>query len=416
LVLAVGSTGELGSTLIEEDGTYTIMLPPDLYEVSAFIPGGIEQVQSGVVVEPGESVKIDFLLSGGASISGLVALADGVTPVDGVYIYASSSDGALYTAKTSALGRYTIEGMPAGEYKLEIVSEFVAFLPISQLSLRPEDRLTDVDFIAPGGLIQGRVTRGDEANPISTSTVKVLSLQLTVAGSPPVLVSTQTGPDGTYVVDSLPTGTYLVQVDAQDYATVFQNVEISEGDPEVTIDFSLGGGGHITGKVLKEDGIPLSGASVSAFDENRTIRLSEPVFSDSTGRYVIEDLDPGTYLVVASIEGTLVATYQDVAVQSGRTTTGIDFILSSVAMGSISGSIRSSDETPIQGAIIVIGSETAGAVVYSDAGGHYIAKLPSGLYKIIVAAHGFNSQMLEEISVLEDETTDCVDFSLNPTR
>lgn len=83
--------------------------------------------------------------------------------------------------------------------------------------------------------------------------------------------------------------------------------------------------GSISGTVSDSDGEPVPDASVTAYDED-----GEEVTSTSTeadGTYTLGGLLAGTYRVDVSATGFDDATQEDVAVQTGETTEGIDFVL-----------------------------------------------------------------------------------------
>ena len=81
------------------------------------------------VVAPHETSGIDFYLAKAGSISGHVYEEDGVTPIAGssVYAFPITGDRPGAGANTSPDGSYTIEGLPSGNYKVQVtVSNHVA--------------------------------------------------------------------------------------------------------------------------------------------------------------------------------------------------------------------------------------------------------------------------------------------------
>jgi len=126
------------------DGSFSICMPPGTYIVMADqVPGYVQEYYDSVyraedathieVTEGGEVSGIDFTVQLAGSISGAVYRSDGVTPVPDAQVYAfplsaTVGDGAI----TQADGRYTIEGVPSGSYRIEVSvpgSEVVVYYP-----------------------------------------------------------------------------------------------------------------------------------------------------------------------------------------------------------------------------------------------------------------------------------------------
>jgi hypothetical protein len=126
------------------DGSFSICMPPGTYIVMADqVPGYVQEYYDSVyraedathieITEGGEVSGIDFTVQLAGSISGAVYRSDGATPVPDAQVYAfplsaTVGDGAI----TQADGRYTIEGVPSGSYRIEVSvpgSEMVVYYP-----------------------------------------------------------------------------------------------------------------------------------------------------------------------------------------------------------------------------------------------------------------------------------------------
>ena len=83
--------------------------------------------------------------------------------------------------------------------------------------------------------------------------------------------------------------------------------------------------GSISGTVKDENGGPISGATVTVVDTSH----SDTTGSDGT--YTITDIPAGTYDVTASKTGYESDTMADVVVTAGQITSGVDFVLTTVA-------------------------------------------------------------------------------------
>jgi len=101
--------------------------------------------------------------------------------------------------------------------------------------------------------------------------------------------------------------------------------------------------GYISGTVLRADGnIPLAGVTVHA----GSIDTVAEVTTDPDGRYLLSDLNPGSYLVRTTADGYGESTRTSVSVAAARITAGIDFTL--IPSGAINGHVvASTDQTPL---------------------------------------------------------------------
>jgi thermitase len=159
--------------------------------------------------------------------------------------------------------------------------------------------------------------------------------------------------------------------------------------------------GAIIGQVTDaEDGSAISGAEVS--DGIRT------TLTDAAGMYIIDDVSPGSYQVVASKKGYQTSSLT-VDVLSG-TTALADFSLDEgIIPGSITGSVTDAEDgSLIVGATVTDGTRTA----TTDASGTYtIADIPPGSYEITARKEGYQS-LKSGVTVLTGATS-VMNFSLN---
>jgi thermitase len=159
--------------------------------------------------------------------------------------------------------------------------------------------------------------------------------------------------------------------------------------------------GSITGKVNDaENGSPVVGATVS--DGARTTT------TDALGEYVITDVKPGAYQVVASKEDYQSSSLM-VDVLSG-TSAVADFSLSPIIVpGSITGAVTDAEDgAPVIGATISDGTRTT----TTDSSGKYtIAGVPQGSYEVTAGKQGYES-MTYSVTVISGVSS-VVNFSLN---
>ena len=219
-----------------------------------------------------------------------------------------------------------------------------------------------MDFtLSAGGTISGTVTRDSDGTPISGAEVSANS----ETGG---WGHATTAADGTYSVTGLPTGSYRVRVEAssQGFAEEFYDnttdweqatqIAVSAGQTAASIDFSLRGGGSISGTVVRHsDGTPVAEADVWAHSYDGSGGNGTRTAADGT--FTITGLAPGDYRVGSQHdeEGLARQYYNNtsdwflavrVAVTAGQTASSTNFSLASG--GSISGTVvKDSDGTPV---------------------------------------------------------------------
>jgi Putative Ig domain/Carboxypeptidase regulatory-like domain len=326
-------------------------------------------------------VRIE-LLDPFTSITGTIVDASTGLPITStlptVHIYNSTGPQQFESSATPD-GVYTFWNLPLGVYYLRAsaagyVPELFPDIPCAAADCSltsgvavPVGLNTAVaNFsLAPGGSIGGTVRRASDASPASGLTVEVYNAATSFVGSA-VLAA-----DGTYVLRGLPPGSYYVRtigVWTPGVATVVPRVYGGEECPPVStnggcrigsgalvpvtpgaqaaVDFSLRSAGSVTGTVTLESGGPAAGVRVEAYAGGV---LQSGGSTTASGSYVIPGLAPGAYQVRTNTiayndewyGGQYVAAGPPngavVAVESGGTTSGVDFVLATG--GAITGTL-----------------------------------------------------------------------------
>lgn len=294
-----------------------------------------------------ETANVDFALSQGGSISGVVTAAAGGSPLANIRVFAvpagvhppeagdtAEPDGAKFEptgsgpadapedrperkhkrpgAVTDDTGHYTITGLPTGDF-IVVAGAGSDYMPqpYSEGGTEPTpvhvnagEETTGIDFaLSAGGSITGRVT--DEAGaPIANARVRAIDPDTHARGG------ARTDDDGNYSISGLKTGSYLVSANAPGYLPQFYNgaadrdsatpVAVTEGSTTPGIDFALSSGGSISGVVTDEEsGDPLAGRVVIAGSAETTVEfaLHRRARTDEAGRYTITGLPSGSYIV-----------------------------------------------------------------------------------------------------------------------
>ena len=244
----------------------------------------------------------------------------------------------------------------------------------------------------PGaGSVSGTVTRASDGQPAAGVSVHVV-LQDFSAGE-----SATTASDGTFSVDGLAPGTYLVSFaqGSSDYVMQWWGgtrtsaastpVEVVADQAVTGVDVALVSAGSISGTVTRAaDGSPLAGIQVSASSLANGQYLAT---TDDAGTYLLSGMAPGAYqLRFTDPAGLLLPQYRQAAVQADYGTTGMDAALAAGA--TISGHVlAASDGSPVSGSVTASGS--AGwfsASIESD--GSYSLQVAEGTYAVQFRPYG----------------------------
>jgi len=156
--------------------------------------------------------------------------------------------------------------------------------------------------------------------------------------------------------------------------------------------------GSIAGIVTDTGGSPLLEGAVVEAIQNLTIVGQDT--TDSLGSYRIEDLEPGTYDVVASSEGYFPDTVTDVVVTDGCVM--VDFELyPTITYGCIFGDVEDEQDHPLPAAVVqaMLDSTQVGEDS-TDVGGHYrIAPVEDGIYDVVAFKDGYIPDTVRSVSV-----------------
>jgi hypothetical protein len=455
------------STTTVSGGTYAMFgLPTGDYVVRVIAPGYAREYYDNVipsieativhVTALSEMPGIDFDLTEGGSISGYVYDKAG-NPIEGAEIQVTlsgewSSDG-FFTA-TASDGRYVIENLALGEYKVgaeaegwlrQVYGNHYNLGSAPNIPVVPPNTTTSIDFhLGRGGSVSGFVYESDGVTPAEGVAILIWS---ELPDGELIGFGSTTGPDGSFLVTDIFPWSYKVQASKPGFATEWYDsrnncvdadaVVVEEGSTVSDILFTLDPGGLVTGHVYGEDGKPISGVRVHAhLTTGEWVTLSDLTDLDggyslwlSTHRYfaVTNPCDRGDRWVGEWYSNTYqMANATPVNVVAPDETSGIDFYLAEA--GSISGHVYEEDgTTPIAGAGVYafpITGDYPGAGANTDPDGGYTIKgLPSGTYRVQVTVSGHAPQFYRyatdeasatAVTVNAPNDTPDIDFALSP--
>jgi protocatechuate 3,4-dioxygenase beta subunit len=352
---------------------------------------------------PGGAITGTITDGNGDPISGAAVIGDSVVCCTTAFALAAA-DGT-FAMSDVAPGTYRVRAAAFG-YVSEYYDGVFTFFEADDVVVAPDGLVAGIDIsLGAGGSISGVVRDGD-GNPIDGAYM--------FAGSDACCFSNYayTAADGSYTIAGLTPGMYRVQAQKQGFAQEYYDnvfgyndatlVGVNEDATTPDIDFDLGTGGAIAGKITDQNGDPLFGASIYA---NRVDACCGSGYTNSAddGTYTMTGLVPGVYRVYVEAfgyptrfyDGTY--SYADAApvfVADAATTPEVDVQM--LPGGTISGTVTEGDGvTPIEGALISVDLNACcfGASTVTDASGNYaLPSLPAGEYRVRAAADGFAAE------------------------
>jgi len=393
-------------------------------------------------VDDNETITdINFSLSEGGTITGTVVTEGDSLPLPNAHVVAFLRAAPRFArhAITDDNGNYEIDALPTGSYAVfanalgfqgEFYDDVLELSEATLVEVQEPQSVKGIDFaLGITSAIRGRVTSAETDSAIAGAHVRVFIGPL-VSVHRHFFAETRTNENGEYTVEVRP-GHYFVFASAEgfngeffDDAREFENADLVEVVPDshtTGIDFELTPRSSISGTVtVQATGEPIAGAVVEAFKENAHIdpALTNAGFrakTDELGKYTIDNLPSGKYLVLAFAEGYLPEFFEEsaakdsadlVVVEDNTDVENIDFTL--VTGGSISGFVGSeADSLPIGGALVRVFASNTGRHLrtFTNNDGIYkVGGLPTGTYLVQVIAEGFVPELYDNAEHRGDAT------------
>lgn len=426
--VTIGGTGFTGASTVAFGpavaSSFTVVSDTQIIAQS---PSGTAAAVDVVVTTPGGRSATGaadiFSYQTPGSIQGTVTVPTG-TAANGICVTATDADGARAgEAMTGSSGAYKIIGLLAGTYIVRAADpgcsdgvglqsqwypDAASPLGASPVQVTGGETTSGIDVtLSTGGSISGTVKDGS-GGPLQ-------DVQVCADSGPGAHGSTSTAADGSYTINGLPSGIYIVSFGwgcqdqfydgqtTQDGATlvmVHTPTDTSGVDSVLTSASSGSGSGYgtgpgsVTGTVTDTDGAPISGICIDVDGRKGT--------TDVNGRYAVSGLPAGTYAVKFSIGCGTTGNY-------AAATKPVDVGLSPVTVdaslapgGSISGTVTDAAGAPLAGICLSLSS---GDVRRTDADGHYsVPGLAAGNYNVTVAAcpGSQGSYVSQDVSVSVD--------------
>jgi hypothetical protein len=403
-----------GSALVAagRDGRFELTgLSGGPYRVVARHPDFSPAWLPGVMVERGAEAQVDVVLHRGAAVSGRL-LAGEDRPVPGRVGVQETDDRPVpqglddsLRTEAGADGRFRLV-LPPGSHTLAVVAP--GYAPRSvDTDVGTAGAPIDLGDIAvePGLVIRGRV-RDKAGLPIVESQVwGAMPRMMGGGGSGPSEARGEA--DGTFLLGGLTAGLYRVSVRARGYAEQVKQVEAG-----TSTEFVLDRAGSISGLVVDDAGAPVESFRILA----RPLREMGPTSpspkmdnsSGTDGRFLLEDVPEGTWVVEASAPDRANGVASDVRVAAGSSVDVGRIRLT--AGGVVRGLVLDTGGAAVPGATVTI--QASGREFWGRGGGESVSD-PAGAFEIRGVAPGTVEVIAEHRSYATGRATG---VEVDPTR
>jgi protocatechuate 3,4-dioxygenase beta subunit len=316
--------------ITDQDGVYRFanVEPYEFYMVEATAEGySMGAVDSIAVGETGDFEAPPVQLALGATLTGLVRDTGG-NVVPGAILTLSDqfhrpgmelAPGSL-VATSDGGGRYIIENIPAGNRTLTIEADGYGNMSFGGLVFRNTDPVERDVVLEIAEMISGRVI-SKTGQPIEGAEVMAMSYTNSSRASRDVAF---TSSDGEFVLDALSPGQYTIAVRATGFRPGSES-RVKTGASGLVIQLSPQA--TITGKVLA-DGVPVPEYKVrlrQTYANNPATSAvgQELTFSEADGSFMIDSVQPNTYVVQATAPGYAPSYSDEFQVQIGMPVKGV---------------------------------------------------------------------------------------------
>lgn len=369
------------STETDGEGRYRLGgLELGRYRISAFSPEGV-RAEAITIVRPGDNL-VNLSFGRTTEVSGRVVDESG-EPVAGARVsLAGQPDGR--SAPSGADGAFRFAAIPDGTYRLSAGSEGLIG-PAEPLEVEVRGR--------PVGDLEIRLRRGG-----TLLTGRLLGLAPGEIEKVAVLAHPPNHPweprratvnrDGSYRLSGLLPGTWQVVASLDSGRKAQGSIRLEPDQEQAVLDLELTRGLVLSGRVLA-DGAPLVAAQVLLGSLARAGGTPEAV-TDHEGRFRLEGVEPGTYIVQAIHSPTGLGAARSVEL------TGDADIAIEIATGAVRGQVVLPPGEPATGLAIALEGEDTSlgasflgpAVQIDDQGRFEIPRVAAGSYRLTLRKDG----------------------------
>jgi len=358
-------------------------------------------ISNFVINDSASDATLNISLGSGASISGWVNCSG--NPVQNGWIMAQDQssnkfgpgnfDPTSFSGASIYNGQYSIRGIKPGVYEMHMDLPGSNCAPENAFDIQVTNESITRNFnLSSGYRLYGRVL--SNGSGVANAFVNAF-IPPTEQGKPPAGYGfAQTDAVGNYSIRGLKNGEYKVRVEPprnSDFSAAMGDASINSSEKE--LNFTLGSGGAIRGRVVDSSGNAVQFAGVNAF--SRTEFAFGGSGTNQLGEFTIAGLLPANdyYITVfppqGSAYGKMSGSVGPKSVSAGTTNVG-DITLSS-ANGTITGRVLNGSNNA-SGAIVhvwAMGQPSWGEATTGIEGTFNISGLSNGVHDVMVEISGY---------------------------
>ncbi len=348
-------------------------------------------------------VVADYPFHRGAGINGRIVNALDQSPIAGARVMIADPETLERTTVLSgADGSYAIHGLAAGSTAVEIEADGFIAPPVAEVVLQPDAPQTLSVELQEGGTIIGRVLTPTGAAASGAN------IQVTLDDQAARIAFADDA--GNFRVSGLAAGSYTVwAARAGNGAGSAASITVAQGRT-ATANVTLTSRGRVSGVVTdRATGAPVPNASVMI----EAFTTQQFYATDSSGRYQMDDVAPGTYRVMVVVTDYIPASKQAIVTAGGNTT--LDFHPRKA--GLIEGLVKANGSA-LPGATLVLSSTNALPIQQSSGadGGFRFADLPDGHYLLSALLPSGQSVGQQELVLDRNKNRYQTSFDLKPAQ
>jgi hypothetical protein len=378
------------------DGTFTMRVKEGTYDFTFRREGLAPKTVRAQNISVTSSPMVQATMEPAAEISGRVTR--GGAGLENVMIFALAPGADSASATTGTDGSFTLSGLAPGSVRLMVRKEEDFVQETRNVTAPARDVVID---LKAGGRITGRVVEKGSSKPITTFQAGITTSRAgggMVMMGPPQLRSF-TSEDGSFTLDSVPTGATVLTASSPGYASARLNVTVEEGKELTGVELQLDTGVKLTGRVTGANGSALSDVQVrvlpsptGGFAASGTERAST---TDSNGDYSIDGLEAGDESV--SFSHAKYSNVQKSVTLKGRETR-LDVQLASG--GRVTGNVVTEAGAPVGDAHVDAYSSGGFESARTDANGAFeFDSVTPGRYRFSATKTGFADGTVDDVDV-----------------
>jgi hypothetical protein len=293
-VLASEDWGNVFAGRVGKAGNFTVTgLPDGTYKIDYRQESLACTDINGVGVSRGSTAYAGTIVcTGTGNISGLIRDKTTEVPLKDIVIGIDSEENPR-AVLSGPDGKYLIKGLKAGRYNVSAYGVGYRSDSKSNILVVPGQTTANVHFeMFHGGILRGTVMDGGTSGPVSEALVSVMT------GEGLVVDLTQSDLSGQYSMTNLPSGSFKVKVEHNDYFPYERSVSLGAGET-TTADVELSRTGIIYGNVVSaSDGSGLPGIALYL------LKKSGPPYpvaiTNGSGEYHFDQLLADDYVLMFS--------------------------------------------------------------------------------------------------------------------